>query len=47
LTIERIALLYLQEDNGQLPLVEVDEAFPQRETGKLDAGIQNSKRISF
>jgi transposase len=30
-TIERIALLYLQEDNGQLPLVEVDEAFEQRE----------------
>jgi transposase len=31
LTLERIALLYLQQDNGQLPLVEIDEAFEQRE----------------
>ena len=30
-TIERIALLYLQEDNGQLPLVQIDQAFEQRE----------------
>ena len=30
-TIERIALLYLQQDNGQLPLVQIDEAFEQRE----------------
>ena len=29
--VERIALLYLQADNGQLPLAEVDEAFRERE----------------
>jgi transposase len=30
-TLERIALLYLQQDNGQLPWVEVDPAFRERE----------------
>jgi transposase len=30
-TLERIALLYLQQGTGELPRVEVDEAFHQRE----------------
>ena len=29
-TVERIALLYLQQGSGQLPLVPIDEAFRQR-----------------
>ena len=30
-TVERIALLYLQQGTGELPLAQVDEAFQQRE----------------
>ena len=30
-TLERIALLYLQQGPGQLPLVPIDEAFRERE----------------
>jgi hypothetical protein len=29
-TLERIALLYLQQGSGQLPLVPIDEAFRER-----------------
>ncbi len=31
-TIERIALLYLQQGSGDLPLAPVDETFRQRES---------------
>ena len=31
-TIERIALLYLQQGSGELPLAPVDETFRQRES---------------
>ena len=30
-TVQRIALLYLQQGPGELPLVQIDEAFRERE----------------